>query len=580
MFRRNQDMVLDFNIDTTGYFVPNKNSTDYGFVSIDDMLKNATIKESNTFKEIDSVLKNVTPDNSGKIQAIQRDTLIDSNDKKTIKEVRYTEDTASKMLIKSEVLFDTNGKELEMKAQIYHNDTSISASAKSDKLFGIIPFVRNLTIKRTIEVSDNTDSIISDYKIDLTNLDDTYYPDSIILNLTIQNKYGEFISGLAEPYLPKDKKQNDYWKFVNENCREINDTISNIKVEEIRDIKFQKNNICFVLDHSGSMGEERCVYLQQAVYYVSKTLNEADYLSAIKFTNRPIVEVEPTGDKEIFRKQFKINGMGNYGEGGTDILQALDSSVSVLLRGPDNYSKIVVLFTDGESDMKRYKDVMKKLISNKCRVFTICYGAVNMKLMKQIAKETNGRTYKIKDVRDFADAFKEIYSTLTNYYKVVYTPFQCSELHKINLNLELPSRNNDGNIINVNYIVESEYDKSVLVDYADVGTMTFLDIEFEYNKATIDSASIPKLMDIVNQLKRNRSVNIQIAGHTDGIGTDEYNQKLSLERANSVKSFLVKNGIDKNRINTFGYGKSKPLVPNDTDENRRKNRRTEFIVIE
>ncbi|MCX6223664.1 MAG: OmpA family protein [Bacteroidia bacterium] len=72
---------------------------------------------------------------------------------------------------------------------------------------------------------------------------------------------------------------------------------------------------------------------------------------------------------------------------------------------------------------------------------------------------------------------------------------------------------------------------------------------------------------------------IQIAGHTDNFGTDAYNQKLSEDRARAVFLYLKDKGLG-TRISSIGYGKSKPVETNDTDEGRKPNRRVEFVIIE
>jgi outer membrane protein OmpA-like peptidoglycan-associated protein len=82
-------------------------------------------------------------------------------------------------------------------------------------------------------------------------------------------------------------------------------------------------------------------------------------------------------------------------------------------------------------------------------------------------------------------------------------------------------------------------------------------------------------------LAQNQNMIVEIAGHTDAVGTKDYNKYLSLKRAQAVKNFLTKKGIDTRRINAVGYGKSKPLASND-DENggRELNRRVEFKVLQ
>jgi outer membrane protein OmpA-like peptidoglycan-associated protein len=81
-------------------------------------------------------------------------------------------------------------------------------------------------------------------------------------------------------------------------------------------------------------------------------------------------------------------------------------------------------------------------------------------------------------------------------------------------------------------------------------------------------------------LTENPAIGIEIAGHTDSTGSKEFNMKLSHARAESVASWLVRNGILSTRLSTFGYGDTKPVAGNDTPEGRRKNRRTEIRIVE
>ena len=73
---------------------------------------------------------------------------------------------------------------------------------------------------------------------------------------------------------------------------------------------------------------------------------------------------------------------------------------------------------------------------------------------------------------------------------------------------------------------------------------------------------------------------IEIHGHTCTMGKNDYNQKLSENRANAVKKALVARGIAEDRIKVFGFGESKPVASNDTEEGRKTNRRTEFIITD
>jgi len=110
-------------------------------------------------------------------------------------------------------------------------------------------------------------------------------------------------------------------------------------------------------------------------------------------------------------------------------------------------------------------------------------------------------------------------------------------------------------------------------------------INFEYDKAVIKPESYAILDDVVAVLKRHPELTkILIEGHTDSHGSDRYNQKLSERRANALKTYLVDKGIDPSRLDSVGYGESRPVAPNeiggkDNPEGRAQNRRSVFRVV-
>jgi outer membrane protein OmpA-like peptidoglycan-associated protein/tetratricopeptide (TPR) repeat protein len=113
-----------------------------------------------------------------------------------------------------------------------------------------------------------------------------------------------------------------------------------------------------------------------------------------------------------------------------------------------------------------------------------------------------------------------------------------------------------------------------------VGAVIVLNnVFFDVNKATLRPESIQELDRLVKILETHPEIRIQISGHTDSDGDDEWNMKLSANRAKSVVKYLSSKGIDMNRLVYAGYGETKPVVPNTTAENKQLNRRTEFVVI-
>ena len=104
-------------------------------------------------------------------------------------------------------------------------------------------------------------------------------------------------------------------------------------------------------------------------------------------------------------------------------------------------------------------------------------------------------------------------------------------------------------------------------------------IFFETASFELKQESFAELNSLKNLLLHNPNINIEIAGFTDNVGKDDYNLKLSQNRANSVKKWLVENGIEDNRMIAKGYGKTNPIADNNTEEGRQQNRRTEFKII-
>ena len=105
------------------------------------------------------------------------------------------------------------------------------------------------------------------------------------------------------------------------------------------------------------------------------------------------------------------------------------------------------------------------------------------------------------------------------------------------------------------------------------------DAFFDFNKSVVKPEGKAKLDDLVGKIK-DISLEVIIAvGHTDSVGSDAYNQKLSVKRSEAVKAYLVSKGIEKNRVYTEGKGEKQPVADNKTAEGRAKNRRVEIEVV-
>ncbi|CRM56305.1 putative outer membrane porin A protein [Pseudomonas sp. FH4] len=105
-----------------------------------------------------------------------------------------------------------------------------------------------------------------------------------------------------------------------------------------------------------------------------------------------------------------------------------------------------------------------------------------------------------------------------------------------------------------------------------------LDVKFDFDKAVVKPNSYGDVKNLADFMAQYPATNVEVAGHTDSVGPDAYNQKLSQRRADAVKQVLVKDGVDAGRITSVGYGESRPVADNATEAGRAVNRRVEASV--
>jgi outer membrane protein OmpA-like peptidoglycan-associated protein len=140
-----------------------------------------------------------------------------------------------------------------------------------------------------------------------------------------------------------------------------------------------------------------------------------------------------------------------------------------------------------------------------------------------------------------------------------------------NINIKLEGASTQEKIVN----------RKVAMRKLVVGVTSILkNIYFDFDKATFKTESYTELNKLEAMMSQNQNMVMEIGGHTDAIGTKEYNKYLSLIRAQAVKDYLVKKGINTRRVKTIGHGKSRPLASNDDERGGRElNRRVEFKVL-
>jgi outer membrane protein OmpA-like peptidoglycan-associated protein len=106
------------------------------------------------------------------------------------------------------------------------------------------------------------------------------------------------------------------------------------------------------------------------------------------------------------------------------------------------------------------------------------------------------------------------------------------------------------------------------------------DILFDFDKSFLTDSAKMELNEVFDLLRKNKSMYLEVQGHTDNKGQEGYNVNLSKKRADSVVSFLTKKGIESSRLQIKYFGAAKPVEPNESAEGRAKNRRVEFRVLQ
>ncbi|HET54855.1 MAG TPA: OmpA family protein [Ignavibacteria bacterium] len=127
--------------------------------------------------------------------------------------------------------------------------------------------------------------------------------------------------------------------------------------------------------------------------------------------------------------------------------------------------------------------------------------------------------------------------------------------------------------------IPKEVVKEVVVERPMDQKWILVGVNFDFNKATLRSESYPVLFHAVQVLLQNPDMRVEIQGHTDNIGSDDYNMKLGERRAKTVKDYLVARGISADRLSVRSFGESQPIADNKTADGRAINRRVEFKVL-
>ena len=377
-------------------------------------------------------------------------------------------------------------------------------------------------------------------------------------------KYLRYLDGIK----PEDI---EYIKLINPNDS------SNCEVKKFKIItkKKIKRHFSFILDHSGSMGDERASSLQRGVYNaISKDFyknndNNTKY-TIHKFDGEGNQKHLVTSQNLIDIKNELIPPIGLKGFGySTAIKDALLQGIEILSKDNISESKIIVLFTDGVTNTDRTKlkisDVVRQAIDNNINIVVVGFGAyVDDNYLNLMTYYAGGNLYRIYRSYEFDQLFDNILTDVDLSVDIEFSPCMFGD----EIEIELKVKGIESSVIGSTYF-RTPIKEGYSID---------LDILFKNGKFTIQNENFEKLDQLVQLMNYKAEMKVLVEGHTDKLGSEKTNLWLSEKRANSVKQYLLKKGINANRIQTKGFGSSKPAYPYNNSDVNELNRRIEIVI--
>ncbi|WP_343634828.1 OmpA family protein [Fluviicola sp.] len=222
-----------------------------------------------------------------------------------------------------------------------------------------------------------------------------------------------------------------------------------------------------------------------------------------------------------------------------------------------------------------------KLIYSLC--FAVLAFGVNAQAtkapVKVVVKGFNGKPYPNDKVLFVGQKSKQTLSGVTNQAGQFVIQLPSGDVYDIRI--QSIGDEIEYNTLEIPAVKPGEFfeEAELVIEYDPGTTFSFTNLQFETAKADLKAASYAHLKNLVEIMKRKKDLKIRIDGHTDSDGEERANQILSQQRAESVRNYLISQGIDAGRMQAKGYGESKPVADNTTPQGKAKNRRTEISIL-
>ncbi len=479
----------------------------------------------------------------------------------------------------------------------------VEKDAKAPKGYKYIP------IKKFRHVSTLTDESILKLKIKTVELDG----DSTGIQVHLIDTNGVY-------YYGADKRA---WRHIWKNLKLKSPSgkfsnITDFKVSETRDNNDIPINMSIIMDHSGSMGTDRCLILQNAVESFMKHKKTSDALAVVKYDYRTRVDVKLNKNLGYLLSNLGKIGDKEFGS-STSMLDATNLGTSLLLGTDLAHKRNVILVTDGQenSSFTPKNRVIINALKNNVNITTIGFGKnISEYYLKTLAYNTQGSFYHIYNRKDFNWLLDDIYKKMRNYYTI---RFKTTETGRFTSLIEIGNKKStdtlitvfdrkkidldevddyDNKIFNIsiatkeykklsrsdkkkfNYLKKKEKKKASVDILKEFSKLKFPDIKFIFNKTIIVKKTDKELINVVKFMRKYPFINVEIQGHTDDVGENIDNQDLSERRAKKVRSVMIRRyKIKGKRLRAVGFGEKRSIATNKTKKGRSLNRRVEFHII-
>ncbi|MFP4368004.1 MAG: OmpA family protein [Bacteroidota bacterium] len=409
--------------------------------------------------------------------------------------------------------------------------------------------------KRKLLQDAKVEAARKEIEITVNSVDISNFPEIKII-IEAYNKLGEPLDTLTSENL---------YVFENGVSKKV------IKVEKIPVAEVVPADFIFVIDKTGSMQPFINAVKSNLLKFTSTLMKRGiDYrLGLVLFSDDVEKIYQPSNnalDLLDWLSAVKARGGGDEKENS---LEALEYVTKIDFR--DEANKVVVLITDapyhektetgGHGVTNQTKSSIIELLQvNDIRVFSI----VPKKLQDyaEISAKTRGNAYDID--YPFSTILDNFSKQLTNLFALTYRSDQTAIPDSIEIGLLNEAR--------------SELLKKT-IPIVELGRKLIIE-NLLYKTASAELPDTVKELEILQEFMKSKpNVVVMVEGHTDNIGSHAVNDRLSLERAESVKRYLIRKGISEHRIKTKGYGERRPIASNRDEFGRRLNRRTEIIII-